>query len=136
MATSFTDSNCELRHGVLVARLTSLEHDSEMLFDALFQGRDADGMTWQDAASTTMSYQGELDCNNNLTPDTCDIASGESQDANGNGIPDECEPLCAWDLNGDNATSVDDLLILIGNFGTIYEVDDLLALLAEFGCGG
>ncbi|MCH2143357.1 MAG: hypothetical protein MK077_10230 [Phycisphaerales bacterium] len=135
-AALFTDSSCTQRYGVLVARLTSLEYDSEILFDALFQGRDAEGMTWQDAASTTISYQGELDCNGNLTPDACDIASGESQDANANGVPDECEQLCAWDLNGDGNTSVDDLLILIGNFGSLYEVDDLLGLLAEFGCGG
>ena len=31
------------------------------------------------------------DCNNNGTPDACDILDGISQDLNGNGIPDECE---------------------------------------------
>lgn len=31
------------------------------------------------------------DCNTNLSPDGCDIASGTSPDVNGNGIPDECE---------------------------------------------
>ena len=31
-------------------------------------------------------------------------------------------------------TTVDDLLALIGEFGTTYNVDDLLGLLAEFGC--
>jgi hypothetical protein len=31
------------------------------------------------------------DCNANVVPDECDIASGYSWDTNGNGIPDECE---------------------------------------------
>ena len=30
-------------------------------------------------------------CNGNGRLDSCDIASGASVDANGNGIPDECE---------------------------------------------
>lgn len=32
-----------------------------------------------------------LDCNTNGTLDTCDIASGASEDCGSNGIPDECE---------------------------------------------
>ncbi|MCH7872371.1 MAG: hypothetical protein IID33_11790, partial [Planctomycetes bacterium] len=36
----------------------------------------------------------EIDCNQNQLDDACDIASGYSQDANGNGIPDECETDC------------------------------------------
>ncbi|MFN0059466.1 MAG: di-heme oxidoredictase family protein [Planctomycetota bacterium] len=32
------------------------------------------------------------DCNQNLTPDACDIDSGLSDDSNLNGVPDECEP--------------------------------------------
>ena len=34
---------------------------------------------------------GDYDCNRNGVGDSIDIASGASQDANGNGIPDECE---------------------------------------------
>jgi hypothetical protein len=37
----------------------------------------------------------ELDCNNNLTDDAIDIAVGLSGDCNGNGVPDECQPLAA-----------------------------------------
>ena len=66
--------------------------------------------------------------------DACDIAGGGSADSNSNGIPDECESNCQWDLNGDGATNVDDLLALIAGFNNEYDVDDLLALLAEFGC--
>ncbi len=35
-----------------------------------------------------------LDCNGNLSPDSCDLAQGVSPDCTGNGIPDECEPDC------------------------------------------
>lgn len=34
------------------------------------------------------------DCNDNRIPDACDIASGTSNDRNGNGAPDECEQGC------------------------------------------
>jgi len=34
------------------------------------------------------------DCNNNLYPDACDIASGASSDADDGGTPDECEIDC------------------------------------------
>ncbi len=133
---AFTDSTCTERGGVLIARITSMEHDSEVLFEALFQGRDDNNDTWQDTASSLIVWQGELDCNENRIPDACDIGSGESADDNENGIPDECESGCAWDLDGDGTTGVDDLLILIGGFGEVFDVDDLLALLAEYGCGG
>ena len=36
------------------------------------------------------------DCNGNLVPDACDIASGFSADCNLNGIPDECENMYHW----------------------------------------
>ncbi|UCE61086.1 MAG: hypothetical protein JSU63_04915 [Phycisphaerales bacterium] len=31
------------------------------------------------------------DCNNNLVPDECDLASGTSKDCDRNGVPDECD---------------------------------------------
>lgn len=133
---AFTDSTCTERNGVLIARLTSMGHASEILFEALFQGRDADYVTWQDTAAATIMYQGELDCNGNGAPDACDIASGNSNDDNANGIPDECESGCEWDLDGNGVTDVNDLLTLIAGFPADYNVDDLLALLAVFGCGG
>ncbi|NOS99998.1 MAG: right-handed parallel beta-helix repeat-containing protein [Phycisphaerales bacterium] len=34
----------------------------------------------------------EADCNGNETPDDCDIAGGQSEDCDADGIPDECEP--------------------------------------------
>ena len=50
------------------------------------------------------------DCNRNLIPDACDIASGTSDDANGNGVPDECEDLCYPDFNDDGALNILDFV--------------------------
>lgn len=41
------------------------------------------------------------DCNGNGRDDEGDIASGISADANGDGIPDECQSLCPADFNRD-----------------------------------
>ncbi|MHC5022676.1 MAG: M12 family metallo-peptidase [Planctomycetota bacterium] len=43
------------------------------------------------------------DCNGNGILDECDISSGESQDTNANGLPDECEEDC-------NSNGIPDLL--------------------------
>ena len=44
------------------------------------------------------------DCNENGVPDECDIASGTSQDLNGDGFPDECD-----DCNGNGIPDTCDL---------------------------
>jgi hypothetical protein len=44
------------------------------------------------------------DCNLNGVPDTDDISGGTSQDANGNGVPDECE-----DCNGNGVLDPQDI---------------------------
>ena len=134
-ALGMTQSNCDPGQGVLIARLTAYGLDSDITVAALFQGRNALGVTWQQTTSATISLGDWADCNENGSADACDIAGGSSQDANGNGIPDECEGGCAWDLDGDGDTDVDDLLAIISGFGPIYDVDDLLELLSDFGCG-
>lgn len=53
---------------------------------------------------------GDGDCNRNLVPDACDIDAGVSQDANANGVPDECEDLCPADINADGELSVLDFV--------------------------
>lgn len=90
------------------------------------------------------------DCNMNQAPDNCDIASGVSADKNANGIPDECEPpLCPADIaplpGGDNQVNVQDLLLVINNWGSgpgnpadvnndgIVNVGDLLAVINSWG---
>jgi hypothetical protein len=51
------------------------------------------------------------DCNSNSLPDSCDITSGTSADADSNGIPDSCQPDCnlnnlpdAWEIATGRAT--------------------------------
>ena len=58
------------------------------------------------------------DCNANGFPDWDDIAKGRSQDADMNGIPDECECVCPGDIDGDCDTDVFDFGIFAANFGT------------------
>lgn len=131
---AFIDSDCSERNGVLIARLTTMDHASEILVEALFQGRDGFNTTWQDIASGLVTYQGELDCNLNGISDACDIANGSSNDTNSNGVPDECESACEGDVDGNGNTDVDDVLTIINGFGTVYNVDDLLNTIADFGC--
>jgi len=127
--------DCVEGHGVLIARLTAFGLSSEVMVEALFQGRNALDVTWQGTGGATATLGNWADCNENGINDACDIAGGSSEDANGNGVPDECEASpCEWDLNGDGFTGVDDLLAIIAGYPDPYDVDDLLALLAEFGC--
>jgi len=127
--------DCNAGHGVLIGRLTAYGHTSEVMIEALFQGRNALDVTWQATGGTTATLGNWADCNGNNVNDACDIAGGGSSDDNGNGIPDECEKSnCEWDVNGDGTTDVNDLLEVIGGFPELYDVDDLLALLSEFGC--
>lgn len=91
------------------------------------------------------------DCNLNLIPDDCDIALGTSLDANSDGIPDECQKVlpCDGDLTGSGTVDIDDLLIIIGAWGTcppcpgdsdgngVVDIDEILALIAGWGvCPG
>jgi hypothetical protein len=72
-------------------------------------------------------------------------ASSYSQDANGNDIPDECEPPCPGDIDGDGSVGVTDFLDLLAawgpNPGHPADIDgdgnvgvtDFLELLASWG---
>ena len=118
----------------MIARLTVHGPDAQVHIEALFQGKDASGETWQDTAALEIVYDGTLDCNGNGIPDACDIANGSSSDDNGNGIPDECEGGCSGDYDGSGNTSVEDLLFVIAGWGDPYDVNDLLAVIADWGC--
>jgi hypothetical protein len=87
------------------------------------------------------------DCNANGIDDWFDIRDGTSEDANGSGIPDECEP-CPGDVNGDRVVDLSDLATLLSHFGTPsgatlsdgdldgdgdVELADLALLLSQFG---
>jgi hypothetical protein len=58
------------------------------------------------------------DCNENLVDDSIDIYLGDSQDLDGNGIPDECaDGSCFADLNGDLVVNGKDFGILLVQWG-------------------
>jgi hypothetical protein len=70
----------------------------------------------------------EPDCNSNSLPDSCDIAQGLSLDADGDGVPDECDSInpCPTDIApsggggggaGNGAIDIDDLLMVINSWG-------------------
>jgi hypothetical protein len=136
VSQSFIADDCSEQNGVLIARLTAMEFNAEVLFEALFQGRTDTDEVWQAMTGGYVTYSGEQDCNLNEVPDACDIANGTSEDANGNGIPDECDSTCIGDIDGDGDTDVDDILGIINGFGDEYDVNDLLTAISDFGCTG
>ena len=83
------------------------------------------------------------DCNRNARPDGCDIASGLSDDVDGDGVPDECQ--CPLDLDGDGVVGVSDLLIVLADWGPCplctgdldadgaVDVNDLLLIIGSWG---
>jgi len=102
-------------------------------------------------AGAAYAFAGLSDCNDNGVLDICDIADGTSPDANGNGIPDECEG-CAGDVDGDGDTDLSDLAALLTAYGSFVgqpsynanadfdddedvDLSDLAFLLADYGCG-
>lgn len=92
-------------NGVLIGQFTILgDASSSMTFEALFQGREADGIgSWQEPGSIIIpAPAGPVDCNDNGAEDSDDIADGTSEDCNANGVPDECdlEDGVASDCNG------------------------------------
>ncbi len=86
--------------------------------------------------------QGAADCDENGILDSCDIAAGAS-DANANGVPDECE--CLADITGDGFIGLDDLGIVLSQYGSAsggsgdldadgdVDLSDLGLVLAHFG---
>jgi len=135
-----------------LARLTA---DAPVTFDrlgrpiALDGGRLAAGAVGMGSEfGAVLVYEGVTsDCNDNAVIDLCDVASGSSPDADGNGRPDECD--CPSDLDGDGATGFSDLLALLAAWGPCPECPedldaddvvgfmDLITLLAAWGpCAG
>ena len=80
------------------------------------------GALWDDDGGTNAGsayiFGGLGDCNDNGELDLCDIADGKSTDDNNNGIPDECENDCPWDLDGNDVVGAADLLLLLAGWGT------------------
>jgi hypothetical protein len=55
------------------------------------------------------------DCNDNGQLDDCEIINGQADDANGNGVPDECD--VPGDFDGDGSVGITDFLILLARWG-------------------
>ena len=63
---------------------------------------------------------GELDatdCNSNGILDTCEIQLGESEDVNNDGVPDDCQPCLAADIDGDGQVGIGDFLLVLAQWG-------------------
>lgn len=74
---------------------------ADVAFPYTIRRADLDGVNVEDVLTLSSRAEGGLviarahqDCNGNGRLDVCDVTSGTSQDADGNGIPDECEPDC------------------------------------------
>ena len=101
-AVSFSNESCEDSNGVLIARLTTRDLDSVVMVEALFQGKDAAGATWQSSASMSISYD---DCNVQCDGDF----TGDGQ----TNVGDLLEVIAGWGSPYD----VNDLLTVIGDWG-------------------
>ncbi len=105
------------------------------------QVRDASPIDAGTMHSVCLALTTSPDCNGNGQPDVNDIADGSSQDQDGDGVPDECQ--CPADLTQDAMVDVNDLLLVIGQFGQagsgdlngsgMVDADDLLIVLAAWG---
>lgn len=110
---------------------------------------DFDGNSFidaDDADAFFLLFEGPLnDCDGNAQPDLLDILEDPGADGDGSGILDICES--AGDLNGDGVTGVEDLLLLLANWGPCppegpctgdldsdgsVDIIDLLALLSSW----
>jgi len=136
--------DCSMVHAVRVARLTMLDTDDIVAFEAWIQGRDAADVVFDDPARIDSVYVPVEDCNLNGVSDACDIAYGTSEDLDGDGVPDECQSGCQGDADGDGDSDIDDVLAIISAFETgagpadvngdgLVDIDDLLQVISFFG---
>ena len=90
------------------------------------------------------------DCDGDGEGDVCELIDGTQGDEDGDGIPDDCEDLdCPADFTGDSTVDIEDLLVLLGQFGSCtdecsadidgngaVDIDDLLNMMGSWGvCG-
>jgi len=89
------------------ARIHVFDPDNGNFLRSFIQGANAD---IEAATGFDFLPNDTIDCNLNLIPDSCDIAAGTSADANGDGVPDECQQGCPADANGDGELNVFDFI--------------------------
>ena len=117
---TFQDQFCEDNNGVRIARLTVRGLDSIVFFEALFQGKDGGGTTWQANDSMAIAY------------DDCDAPTSCPGDINLDGNVDVLDLLqviatwgpcgsCPADVDGNGVVDVIDLLEVIANWGPCPE---------------
>jgi hypothetical protein len=71
---------------------------------------------WDSAIGNHLYYATRFDdCNENGVADGCDVASGESPDIDGDGVPDECQ--CLGDVDGSGIVDFADLLAILARWG-------------------
>ena len=75
--------------------------------DAVFRLRASAFVSTVECASSfarmSVKFRTDVaDCNNNGTPDACELAAGDIDDADNNGVPDTCELFTKGDHNRDN----------------------------------
>ncbi|HZW09742.1 MAG TPA: M12 family metallo-peptidase [Phycisphaerales bacterium] len=89
---------------------------------------------------------GGADCNLNLVPDACDIAMGTSQDADGDGVPDECRAGCRADYDGNGLADTRDVIAYLDdwvskrpgadtNGDVVIDIRDFIAFLNAWASG-
>ncbi|MCH2136035.1 MAG: hypothetical protein MK101_05570 [Phycisphaerales bacterium] len=104
------DALCPDGEGVRVARLTVIGLENTVEFNALIQGREADGSGWPEQVPVygmfTYSAAEWDDCNGNGINDGCDFLNGDLNDDNGDGVYDECE---FNDCNENGVNDADDI---------------------------
>lgn len=135
----FTERTSELafQGGTGLSGLSSFGQDAygEMYMCSLFNGR---------VFKIVPANGPFVDCNGNGIEDAAEILDGSVADVNGNGIPDSCEEPCDGDVDGNQSVDLDDLNLVLTNFGQqtsngdadgngVVDLDDLNLVLTNFG---
>jgi hypothetical protein len=104
--------------------------DGDGRTDVLSAAHNGHRIAWQ--KNTTLN-----DCNNNDTPDDCDIAVATSMDCNNSGLPDECE-LAYNDCNSNRVPDDCDLTGNTSNDCNLGGVPDECEIMSgtSFDCNG
>jgi hypothetical protein len=109
--------------GKTVVVSASLEGSGELSEEAI-AGGNPPGSTaiWGSDTAEPFRYtivnpeggNGMADCNRNRMPDACDLLHGTSQDANNDGLPDDCQkPFHRGDPDGNGASNLGDAVFLL-----------------------